>query len=252
MRKQDHTVAGAGARSGRSSERSTPRERQEGAPAETLEVIEVVRTEPDETVAVALETQIVELQEKIKANEARIVELHEKIAANDARIAELGDLAKAIAALGYTLNDCQTRISDCQTRIGNLEPQTNRINTYLNNTQQPPLAPAPSPPEIDLVPLPTRDEKGIYIHLIGRGFAESPEPSNPKTVSIVAKSGDGSITQPLMTHTTSRGTLTDSTFTLLIQAEAPAQTYNVAATDATPNAQDWTGKLWSNSVAFVL
>jgi len=29
------------------------------------------------------------------------------------------------------------------------------------------------------------------------------------------------------------------------------QTYYLAATDETPNAEDWTGKLWSNTISFV-
>lgn len=156
----------------------TSRERREQPQVERVEVLEVVTREPDRAVAVALETQIIDLQEQVKEDGARFTTLQEMVNANQVQI----------SALGETLKACQAQISD-------LQNQTTRINTYLDNTQKPPLAPLPTPPVIDLVPLPTRDKNGVHISIIGRGFVPSLDPTNPQSVSIVVTRSDGSMQQ---------------------------------------------------------
>jgi hypothetical protein len=125
-----------------------------------------------------------------------------------------------------------------------------KIDTYLDNTQKPPIVTPPTPPVIDLMPLPKKTGSGIFISVVGKGFLASPAGANPQEVCIVIKCSDGS-TRQYSGYTSQSGTLVDSTFTLNTDATDP-QTYYVAATDKSLNAEDWTGQFWSNTVSFRL
>ena len=247
--------------------------RKEETLAERVEIAEVVAGELDKRVIAVLEPLISGLREKVEANsyllsdllerartsEAEIHHLREKLIASESETGRLRELLRSseteITRLQEGAREGEAAIAHLhenarvsEGKIAVLEENAKRIDTYLDNTQRPPVAPPPVPPVIDTVPLPTRDRYGrISLSLVGTGFAPS-DPENRKKVRIRVACSDGS-TLERIGSTSPSGTLIAPP--IWLEAQESARTYRVDATDGSPNPRDWTGELWSNSVTFL-
>ena len=219
-------------------------------PGQTADLVRTEELLEREVVGVEIltETQIAILQDRVNTLEATV---ETQIAILQDRANTFRDTVETqVTALQGTVTALQDQVTTLQDKIDKLDERVEKICKYLDNTQKLPIVTPPTPPVIDLIPLPKRVEGGIFVSVSGKGFLASPAGANLHEVSIVIKCSDGSTTQH-SAHTSQTGILVDSTFTLKTDAPNP-QTYYVAATDKSPNAQDWTGQLWSNTVSFRL
>jgi hypothetical protein len=177
---------------------------------------------------------------------------------NEAVLRQIISLQSTVSGLQDSLEkqveNLREKIGTVQKEVKNLQGNVTKISTHLDSTQIPPIVTPPTPPVIGLSENPSFNttDGTLLVSVAGRGFRASSD-----VVCISIKCSD--VAMPSRSYSFAAGPSgnlidlkTGSSPQIVYQPDTlKGQTYYLAATDETPNVEDWTGKLWSNTISFV-